>query len=221
MKKKIVLRGVNFDFDKYNIRSDAVPILEQACKTLKAEPSIDVSCQGHTDSVGTEQYNQGLSVRRADCGAQLARQVRHPGVASDRQGLRRGRSGGVERHRRGSRSEPSHRAGGHQPVSATHDRNIEGEAPSASPSFFWREDQGRKTKAKRSRLRLYPSSRRPDRLRRSASQFAPSNGVMRKRRSRRRRGSGRSRRCRSGASAARRRGGCRRPGRTCAGRRRC
>jgi OOP family OmpA-OmpF porin len=66
MKKKIVLRGVNFDFDKSNIRSDAVPILEQACKTLKEEPSIDVSCQGHTDSVGTEAYNQALSERRAD-----------------------------------------------------------------------------------------------------------------------------------------------------------
>ena len=66
MKKKIVLRGVNFDFDKSNIRPDAVPILEQACKTLKAEPSIDVSCQGHTDSVGTDAYNQALSVRRAD-----------------------------------------------------------------------------------------------------------------------------------------------------------
>ena len=66
MKKKIVLRGVNFDFDKSNIRPDAVPILEQACKTLKEEPSIDVSCQGHTDSVGTEAYNQGLSERRAN-----------------------------------------------------------------------------------------------------------------------------------------------------------
>ena len=58
MKKKIVLRGVNFDFDKSNIRPDAVPILEEACKTLKEEPSIDVSCEGHTDSVGTDAYNQ-------------------------------------------------------------------------------------------------------------------------------------------------------------------
>jgi outer membrane protein OmpA-like peptidoglycan-associated protein len=65
MKKKIVLRGVNFDFDRSNIRADAQPILEEACKALKAEPSIDVSCDGYTDSIGTEQYNQGLSVRRA------------------------------------------------------------------------------------------------------------------------------------------------------------
>jgi len=66
MKKKIVLRGVNFDFDKYNIRPDAVPILEQACSQLKAEPSIDVSAQGYTDAVGTDAYNQRLSERRAN-----------------------------------------------------------------------------------------------------------------------------------------------------------
>src|SRR5262245_27197046 len=65
-KKKIVLRGVNFDFDKYNIRPDAVPILEQACSILKQESSINVSCQGHTDSIGTEAYNQRLSERRAN-----------------------------------------------------------------------------------------------------------------------------------------------------------
>jgi outer membrane protein OmpA-like peptidoglycan-associated protein len=66
MKKKIVLRGVNFDFDKYNIRPDAVPILEQACKTLKEEPSISVSCDGYTDWIGSEAYNQKLSERRAN-----------------------------------------------------------------------------------------------------------------------------------------------------------
>ena len=66
MKKKIVLRGVNFDFDKSNIRADAQPILEEACKALKAEPSIDVCCDGYTDSIGSEEYNMGLSKRRAN-----------------------------------------------------------------------------------------------------------------------------------------------------------
>ncbi len=65
-RKKIVLRGVNFDFDKANIRADAVPILEQACRTLKEEPNVDVELQGYTDSVGSEQYNMRLSQRRAD-----------------------------------------------------------------------------------------------------------------------------------------------------------
>ncbi len=66
MKKKIVLRGVNFDFDKSFIRPVDEPILEEACKILKAEPNIDVSCEGHTDLVGTEAYNMALSQRRAN-----------------------------------------------------------------------------------------------------------------------------------------------------------
>ena len=65
VKKKIVLRGVNFDFDKSDIRPDAVPILEEAAKTLKSESQLTVSVNGYTDSIGTEEYNQRLSERRA------------------------------------------------------------------------------------------------------------------------------------------------------------
>ena len=65
VKKKIVLRGVNFDFDKSNIRADARPILDEAISTLKQYKEITLSVEGHTDSVGTEAYNQKLSERRA------------------------------------------------------------------------------------------------------------------------------------------------------------
>lgn len=65
ISKKIVLRGVNFDFDKATLRPDAIPILDEAARTLKAEPSLMVSVEGHTDSRGTEPYNQSLSERRA------------------------------------------------------------------------------------------------------------------------------------------------------------
>jgi outer membrane protein OmpA-like peptidoglycan-associated protein len=64
-KKKIVLRGVNFDFDKSNIRPDARPILDEAISTLKEYKQITLSVEGNTDSVGTEQYNDKLSLRRA------------------------------------------------------------------------------------------------------------------------------------------------------------
>ena len=64
-KKKIILRGVNFDFDKSNIRPDARPILDEAISTLKEYKQITLSVEGHTDSIGTEQYNQKLSLRRA------------------------------------------------------------------------------------------------------------------------------------------------------------
>ncbi|HVM95691.1 MAG TPA: OmpA family protein [Candidatus Acidoferrales bacterium] len=64
-KKKIVLRGVNFDFDKSNIRPDARVVLDEAVSTLKSEGGIAVVAEGHTDSKGSDEYNQKLSERRA------------------------------------------------------------------------------------------------------------------------------------------------------------
>jgi len=65
-KKKIVLRSVHFDFDKATLKADAKPILDEAVQVLKQEGSVDIIVEGHTDSVGTEQYNLGLSRRRAE-----------------------------------------------------------------------------------------------------------------------------------------------------------
>ncbi|HUI28502.1 MAG TPA: OmpA family protein [Candidatus Kryptonia bacterium] len=65
-KKKIVLRGVNFDFDKSNIRADAAPVLDEAASTLKEATTISIAVEGHTDSRGSDEYNQGLSERRAN-----------------------------------------------------------------------------------------------------------------------------------------------------------
>jgi outer membrane protein OmpA-like peptidoglycan-associated protein len=65
-KKKFVLRSVHFDFDKATLKADAKPILEEAVQVLKQEGSVDIVVEGHTDSVGSDQYNLGLSRRRAD-----------------------------------------------------------------------------------------------------------------------------------------------------------
>ncbi len=64
-RRRIVLRGVNFDFDKSAIRADARPILDEAVATLRNEPDIRISVEGHTDAIGTDAYNQKLSERRA------------------------------------------------------------------------------------------------------------------------------------------------------------
>jgi OOP family OmpA-OmpF porin len=61
----IDLKGVNFDFDKSTLRPDAVAILDEAIAILQKYPQLKVEVAGHTDSIGTEQYNQGLSERRA------------------------------------------------------------------------------------------------------------------------------------------------------------
>jgi OOP family OmpA-OmpF porin len=65
MKKRLILRGVNFDFDKSNIRADARPVLDEAIDTLKEAGDVRIAVEGHTDGVGSEDYNEGLSIRRA------------------------------------------------------------------------------------------------------------------------------------------------------------
>ncbi|MCR6687302.1 OmpA family protein [Pseudoxanthomonas sp.] len=61
----IDLKGVNFDFDKSTLRPDAVAILAEATEILKRYPDLRVEVAGHTDSKGTDAYNQSLSERRA------------------------------------------------------------------------------------------------------------------------------------------------------------
>jgi outer membrane protein OmpA-like peptidoglycan-associated protein len=65
VREKIVLRGINFDFDKSNIKPEFIPVLDEAVEILKATPDTNVIIEGHTDWTGTEKYNQGLSERRA------------------------------------------------------------------------------------------------------------------------------------------------------------
>jgi OOP family OmpA-OmpF porin len=60
----ITLNGVNFDFDKCTLRADAIAILDEAVRVLNGN-DIRVEVAGHTDSVGTEEYNQTLSECRA------------------------------------------------------------------------------------------------------------------------------------------------------------
>jgi outer membrane protein OmpA-like peptidoglycan-associated protein len=61
----ISLKGVVFDFDKSDIRDDGRPALLEAAKILKQNPDVKVEVRGYTDSVGSDDYNIGLSERRA------------------------------------------------------------------------------------------------------------------------------------------------------------
>ena len=56
---------VLFDFDKADLRRDAVPSLEKVATVLREYPAAPVLIEGHTDSVGADAYNQALSERRA------------------------------------------------------------------------------------------------------------------------------------------------------------
>ena len=57
---------VQFDFDKSDIKSVYTPQFEEIARVLKGSPDISMTVEGHTCWIGTEQYNQGLSERRAN-----------------------------------------------------------------------------------------------------------------------------------------------------------
>jgi outer membrane protein OmpA-like peptidoglycan-associated protein len=67
IKEKITLRMNNifFDFDKATLRSESYHELNRWVDVLKKHPDLKAEIHGHTCSIGTETYNQGLSERRA------------------------------------------------------------------------------------------------------------------------------------------------------------
>jgi len=65
VEQKIVLRGIQFDLDKFNIKPEYQPILDEAVSSLKSKADVKVVINGYTDSTGAAAYNMGLSERRA------------------------------------------------------------------------------------------------------------------------------------------------------------
>jgi OOP family OmpA-OmpF porin len=62
---KIVLRGVNFEFDRAQLTANAKTILDGVADALNSAPNVRVEVGGHTDGKGGDEYNQKLSDRRA------------------------------------------------------------------------------------------------------------------------------------------------------------
>ncbi|MBS1538595.1 MAG: PD40 domain-containing protein [Bacteroidetes bacterium] len=56
---------VFFDYDKSNLQDESIPELERVLEFMKENPAIKVSFEGHTDDVGSDDYNDKLSDKRA------------------------------------------------------------------------------------------------------------------------------------------------------------
>jgi outer membrane protein OmpA-like peptidoglycan-associated protein len=62
---RLRLYGINFDSDSDVIRPESKGTLDQITATLKKDPSLRITIEGHTDSTSTPQHNQELSEKRA------------------------------------------------------------------------------------------------------------------------------------------------------------
>ncbi len=62
---------VNFDFDRSEVKPEYFSEIEEVADFMEQYPDVIVELEGHTDSVGTDEYNRGLSQRRADAVRQV------------------------------------------------------------------------------------------------------------------------------------------------------
>lgn len=62
---KLDLKNVLFDFNSYELKEEAKSILDSIYETLKQFPDREIQISGHTDNIGSEEYNKELSEKRA------------------------------------------------------------------------------------------------------------------------------------------------------------
>jgi len=72
---------VYFDFDRYDVRADAQPILDAQAAWLQRYPAVRVRIEGNCDERGTREYNLALGARRASA---VRDYLTAHGVAADR-----------------------------------------------------------------------------------------------------------------------------------------
>ncbi len=65
LAKLLNISMIHFDFDKYNIRSDAEVELEKVIAVMEEYPELKINIRSHTDSRGSRAYNDRLSRQRA------------------------------------------------------------------------------------------------------------------------------------------------------------
>lgn len=61
----VILKNIFFDYDKATLRPESTNELQRVIKLMNDNPTIKVEISGHTDSRGSDDYNQKLSENRA------------------------------------------------------------------------------------------------------------------------------------------------------------
>ena len=75
---------VKFDFDKDRVKEESYGDIKNLADFMNQYPQTSTTVEGHTDSVGTDAYNQKLSERRANAVREVL--VNQYGVGAERVG---------------------------------------------------------------------------------------------------------------------------------------
>jgi peptidoglycan-associated lipoprotein len=59
-------RTIYFDYDKFDVKDEYRPVVEQHAKYLRENPGAKMLIQGNADERGSREYNVGLGQRRSD-----------------------------------------------------------------------------------------------------------------------------------------------------------
>lgn len=81
IEQTVVLRGVNFEYNKDQLTLNAQGILDAILPGLESQPKLTLEIGGHTDSKGADGYNLSLSKRRA---ASVRKYLISKGIAAER-----------------------------------------------------------------------------------------------------------------------------------------
>jgi len=63
---RMLLMGVNFDFNSNKLKPEAYPILFHTAKMMRQNPNLKIEVQGYTDNIGSEKANKVVSQKRAE-----------------------------------------------------------------------------------------------------------------------------------------------------------
>ena len=77
----VLIENIFYDFDKATLRPESATALDELVKLLNENPNITIELSAHTDSRGSDQYNERLSQRRAES---VVNYLIDHGIAADR-----------------------------------------------------------------------------------------------------------------------------------------
>ena len=77
----VLIDNIFYDFDKATLRPESATALDELIQLLNENPNITIELSAHTDYKGSDQYNEGLSQRRAES---VVNYLIDHGITSDR-----------------------------------------------------------------------------------------------------------------------------------------